>query len=327
METKTTASVALITGITGQDGSYLTELLLGKGYEVHGIIRKASTFPTERIDHLQNNKDLHLHYGDMTSPVSLRHVLRHTQPDEIYNLAAQSHVQVSFSLPDYTTEVNYLGTLALLDAYRNICPNAKFYQASTSEMFGNSAGPQYEGTTLAPESPYAVAKTAAHHACRVYRDAYKLYIACGILFNHESPRRPPTFVTRKITQAAARIKHGDMRKLALGNLDASRDWGHAKDYVEAMWLLLQQHAPRDCVVATGKTWTVRQLLDVAFSHVGLEYRDHVVCQDPRYLRLREVHCLKGDSGTINRVFGWKPSITFEEMIHEMVDHDMAEAAK
>src|SRR5262245_55816900 len=279
---------ALITGITGQDGSYLAELLLKKGYEVSGIVRRSSTFNTERLDpiyqdpHVENYK-LRLVYGDLDDASSLNRTLEEIKPDEIYNLGAQSHVRVSFDVPEYTASTVAMGTLRLLEAFRKVTPKARFYQASSSEMFGSAKPPQNERTAFEPRSPYACAKVFAHQLCQNYRDAYGLFISCGILFNHESPRRGIPFVTRKITRAAARIKHGLDRTLYLGNLDARRDWGFAGDYVEAMWMMLQQPQPDDYVIATGESHSVAEVLDIAFGTVDLDWKKHVEI-DPRYLR-------------------------------------------
>ncbi|HRJ80215.1 MAG TPA: GDP-mannose 4,6-dehydratase, partial [Planctomycetota bacterium] len=290
---------ALITGITGQDGSYLAELLLKKGYTVYGLMRRCSTFNTDRIEHIYQdphdpNYRLHLLYGDMTDSNSLHTALRKSQPDEIYNLAAQSHVMVSFEVPEYTAMSDGVGTIMLLEAIRRECPKVRFYQASTSEMFGGRGEvPQKETTRFEPRSPYAAAKCYAHYVTTNYREAYGLHASCGILFNHESPRRGATFVTRKITQAVARIKAGKQKKLYLGNLDSKRDWGFAPEYCEAMWLMLQQEKPDDYVIATGESRTVREFCEAAFAHVGLKYQDYVEI-DPRYFRPTEVDYLLGD---------------------------------
>ncbi len=328
--------VALITGVTGQDGSYLAELLLGKGYEVHGLIRRASSINTQRIDHLYQDPHtpgarLRLHYGDLSDANSLRRALDLARPDEVYNLAAQSHVRVSFDLPIETADVDALGTLRLLDAIREYQDHAggpvRFYQASSSEMFGKvQETPQRETTPFYPRSPYGAAKVFSHWATVNYREAYGLHASNGILFNHESPRRGETFVTRKITQAVGRIKHGLQKKLYLGNLDAQRDWGFAGDYVEAMWLMLQQDQPDDYVVATGETHSVREFLELAFGHVGLDYRDFVEI-DPRYYRPAEVDLLLGDSSKAQRVLGWKPRVSFKELVHMMVEADLELAAR
>jgi len=319
---------ALITGVTGQDGSYLAELLLGKGYEVYGVVRRSSSFNTERLEpiyqdpHAQNYR-LRLVYGDLDDASSLNRILRDVRPDEIYNLGAQSHVKVSFDVPEYTAETVAIGTLRLLEAIRETGVPVRFYQASSSEMFGAAPPPQNESTPFLPRSPYACAKVFAHQLCQNYRDAYGIYVCCGILFNHESPRRGIPFVTRKITRAAARIKHGLDAKLYLGNLDARRDWGFAGDYVEAMWRMLQQEKPDDYVVATGESHTVREILDVAFGALGLDWKPYVEI-DPRYLRPTEVHHLCGDASKARRVLGWEPTVRFRELIEMMVAADEAD---
>jgi GDPmannose 4,6-dehydratase len=318
---------ALITGITGQDGSYLAELLLGKGYEVHGIIRRASTFNTGRIDHLYkdphiNGVRLFLHYGDIADSTNLIKLLYRIQPDEVYHLAAQSHVRVSFDIPEYTGDVTALSTVRILEAIRETGVNSRFYQASSSEMFGKvQEVPQQETSPFYPRSPYGAAKLYAHWMTVNYREAYGLFAASGILFNHESPRRGETFVTRKITRAAVRIKAGVQKKLYLGNLDAKRDWGYAKEYVEAMWLMLQQDAPDDYVIATGETHSVSEFLEEAFSHLDLDWREYVEL-DPKYLRPAEVDLLIGDAGKAKRVLNWEPEVTFKELVRLMVDADM-----
>ncbi len=320
---------ALITGITGQDGSFLAELLLSKGYTVHGIVRRASTFNTERLDtiyadpHVRGTR-LHLHYGDMADGASLRKIVVQAQPGEIYNLAAQSHVRVSFDQAEYTADVVATGTLRLLEAVREYAESGKpvrFYQAGSSEMFGASPPPQDENTPFYPRSPYAVGKVAAHWFAKNYREAYKLFICNGILFNHESPRRGETFVTRKITRALTRIKLGLQDKLYLGNLDSSRDWGYAGDFVEAMWLMLQQPEPDDYVVATGEAHSVREFLTIAAGRLGLDWEKHVET-DPRYLRPTEVDALCGDSSKARARLGWKPKVSFAELVAMMVDHDL-----
>ena len=320
---------ALITGITGQDGSYLTELLLAKGYEVHGIVRRASTFNTDRIDHLyvdphEHGARLFLHFGDLTDGTSLRRILERVCPDEIYNLAAQSHVRVSFDEPEYTADVDALGTLRLLEGVRDYIlrtgAGVRFYQAGSSEMYGSAPAPQNENTPFHPRSPYAVSKLAAHWYAVNYREAYGLFICNGILFNHESPRRGETFVSRKITRAVGRIREGLQKKLYLGNLDARRDWGFAGDYVEAMWRMLQHDAPDDYVIATGVSHSIRDLLDIAFGCAGLDWTEHVEF-DPRYLRPSEVHHLEGDASKARRVLGWQPAVDFRSLIHMMVEHD------
>jgi GDPmannose 4,6-dehydratase len=319
---------ALITGITGQDGSYLAELLLSKGYEVYGVIRRSSSFNTERLDpvyqdpHSPNYK-LRLVYGDLDDASSVNQILRTARPSEIYNLGAQSHVRVSFDIPEYTAQTVALGTLRLLEGLRELGTSCRFYQASSSEMFGSTPPPQSEHTVLAPRSPYACAKVFAHHLCQNYRDAYGLFICCGILFNHESPRRGVPFVTRKITRAAARIKHGLENKLYLGNLEARRDWGFAGDYVEAMWLMLQQERPDDYVIATGESHSVREVLEIAFGTLGLDWNAHVEI-DPRYYRPTEVDHLLGDASKAREKLGWRPKVRFQELIEMMVRSDEAD---
>jgi GDPmannose 4,6-dehydratase len=322
---------ALITGITGQDGSFLAELLLAKGYVVHGIMRRASTFNTERLDAIytdphERDARLRLHYGDLSDGASLRRILEQAQPTEIYNLAAQSHVRVSFDQAQYTAEIVGIGTLRLLEAMRESSPHVRFYQAGSSEMFGASPPPQNETSPFHPRSPYAVSKVAAHWFARNYREAYGLFIANGILFNHESPRRGETFVTRKITRALTRIKLGLQQKLYLGNLDAQRDWGYAGDFVEAMWRMLQQPAPDDFVVATGESHSVRDFLDVAARHCGLDWTRYVET-DPRYFRPSEVNALRGDATKARRQLGWQPTVTFEELVKMMVEHDLELASQ
>ncbi|MGB0553702.1 MAG: GDP-mannose 4,6-dehydratase [Alphaproteobacteria bacterium] len=321
---------ALITGITGQDGSYLAELLLAKGYEVHGIIRRASTFNTARLDHLYSDPhhpDTHLflHYGDLSDASGLRHILAKVRPHEIYNLAAQSHVRVSFDQPEYTADIVATGTLRLLEATREYIAMAedpvRFYQAGSSEMYGAGAAPQNEDTPFAPRSPYAVAKVAGFWYSANYREAYDMFVANGILFNHESPRRGETFVTRKITRALGRIRHGLQERLYLGNLDAKRDWGFAGDYVEAMWLMLQQETPGDFVVATGETYSVREFLTVAFDKADLDWEQYVSI-DKRYFRPTEVDLLLGDPSRAKENLGWSPKVGFDELVGMMVEHDM-----
>ena len=318
---------ALITGITGQDGSYLAELLLEKGYEVHGIIRRSSSFNTQRIDHVYVDPHtagarLFLHYGDLNDASSLNLLLKKVRPEEIYNLGAQSHVRVSFDVPEYTGEVTGLGATRLLEAVREMdLTSTRIYQASSSEMFGATPPPQGEKSPFYPRSPYGVAKLYAHWMGVNYREAYGLYVANGILFNHESPRRGETFVTRKVTRAASRIKLGLQDKLYLGNLEARRDWGYAKDFVEAMWLMLQQEKPDDYVVATGESHTVRELCEMAFGHVGLDYRKHVDI-DPRYYRPTEVDDLRGDWSKAARVLGWKPRTSFRDLVRLMMESDL-----
>ncbi|MBY0246136.1 MAG: GDP-mannose 4,6-dehydratase [Nitrospiraceae bacterium] len=321
------AKKALITGITGQDGSYLAEFLLGKGYEVHGIIRRSSSFNTGRIDTLYQDPHLpdvrlRLVYGDLNDASSLNTILRTIQPDEIYNLGAQSHVRVSFEIPEYTAEVTGVGTIRLLEAIRESGQKPKFYQASSSEMFGKVQEiPQRETTPFYPRSPYGAAKLYAHWITVNYREAYNLFACSGILFNHESPRRGETFVTRKITKAAARIKLGLQHDLYLGNLDAKRDWGYAGDYVEAMWLMLQQPQPDDYVIATGETHTVREFLDVAFSHLGLDWQQYVKI-DPKYYRPTEVDLLIGDASKAKKQLQWEPKVRFQELARMMVEADL-----
>jgi GDPmannose 4,6-dehydratase len=322
---------ALITGITGQDGSYLAELLLNKGYAVHGLIRRASTFNTERIDHLYKDfhdpaARIHLYYGDLSVSGQLTDLLHDIQPDEIYHLGAQSHVRVSFDMPEYTGDVTGLGTLRLLEAIRKTGIKTKFYQASSSEMFGAAPPPQNELTPFQPQSPYAAAKVYAYYIVRNYRDAYKLFACNGILFNHESPRRGETFVTRKVTRAATRIKLGLQDKLYLGNLDAKRDWGFAGDYVEAMWLMLQQEKPDDLVIATGETHSVKEFVEKVFRKLNLDYQKHVII-DPKYFRPTEVDVLLGDSSKAKSILGWKPRVGFDQLIDMMIEADMEQASK
>jgi GDPmannose 4,6-dehydratase len=317
---------AFITGITGQDGSYLAELLLGKGYEVHGLIRRSSTFNTSRIDHLfqdphEDNVRLHLHYGDLTDAAGMTNLIREIEPNEIYNLAAQSHVMVSFSMPTYTANVDAVGTITLLEAIRASRIQTKFYQASTSELFGSTPPPQNELSRFSPRSPYAAAKLYAYWTTVNYREAYGIHATNGILFNHESPRRGETFVTRKISKAVAAIKNGDQQKLYLGNLDAIRDWGYAKEYVETMWLMLQQDSPDDFVVATGVGASVRDFCQHAFNVVGLDWEDFVI-QDPRYVRPTEVDKLIGDPSKVNKVLGWKAQTNWEMLAKIMVEADL-----
>lgn len=321
---------ALITGITGQDGSYLTEFLIAKGYAVHGVVRRSSSFSTGRIDHLYRDphdplRQLTLHYGDLADSTSLRRILEAVQPDEVYNLAAQSHVKVSFEQAEYTGDVVATGTLRLLESLRDYTARTgrpvRYYQAGSSEMFGAAPPPQRETTPFHPRSPYAVAKVAAHWYTVNYREAYGLFACNGVLFNHESERRGETFVTRKITRAVGRIKHGLQQKLYLGNLDARRDWGFAGDYVEAMWLMLQQDAPDDYVIATGEAHSVREFLEAAFTYVGLDWRDYVEI-DPRYFRPAEVDHLLGDASKARERLGWRPRVSFSELVARMVDHDL-----
>ena len=316
---------ALITGITGQDCSYLAELLLAKGYEVHGLIRRSSSFNTQRIDHIFDR--LKLHHGDLSDSGNLTTLLLHISPHEVYNLAAQSHVRVSFDVPEYTGQVTGIGCVRLLEAIRQLGLHPRFYQASSSEQYGKvQAVPQSETTPFYPRSPYAVAKQFAHWSVINYRESYGMHASCGILFNHESPRRGETFVTRKIAKAAARIKLGKQNKLSLGNLGAKRDWGHAKEYVEAMWLMLQQDEPDDYVIATGETYSVREFLNVAFEHLNLDWRDFVEI-DAKYYRPAEVDLLVGDSSKAKAKLGWEPKIKFVDLVKEMVDHELAVETK
>jgi GDPmannose 4,6-dehydratase len=322
---------ALITGITGQDGSFLAELLLAKGYTVHGIVRRASTFNTERLDAIyadphERGVRLHLHYGDLSDGASLRRIIEKAKPTEIYNLAAQSHVRVSFDQAQYTAEIVATGTLRLLEAVRESCPKVRFYQAGSSEMFGASPPPQRETSPFYPRSPYAVSKVAAHWFASNYREAYGLFISNGILFNHESPRRGETFVTRKITRALTRIKLGLQEKLYLGNLEARRDWGYAGDFVEAMWRILQQPSPGDFVIATGESRSVREFLAAAADHCGLDWTKYVET-DPRYFRPTEVDALCGDASKARQELGWKPTVTFEELVKMMIEHDLELASQ
>ena len=322
---------AFITGITGQDGSYLTEFLLGKGYEVHGLIRRASTFNTDRIDHLY--KDIHdpdnhlyLHFGDLSTSGQLTDLLHSIKPDEIYHLGAQSHVRVSFDMPEYTGDITGMGTLRLLEAVRKTGIKTKFYQASSSEMFGAAPPPQSEQTLFQPQSPYAAAKVFAYYLVRNYRDAYKIFASNGILFNHESPRRGETFVTRKITRAATRIKLGLQDKLYLGNTAAKRDWGYAGDFVEAMWLMLQQDEPDDFVIATGETHSVREFLEKVFQKLNLDIEKYVEI-DSRYFRPTEVDILLGDATKARKKLGWTPKVSFEQLVDMMVASDLEIAKK
>ena len=308
---------ALIIGITGQDGSLLSELLLSKGYEVHGIKRRSSSFNTQRLDPFFDR--LHLHYGDLTDATSLIRILSEVQPDEVYNLGAQSHVAVSFEMPEYTADVNALGTLRVLEAIRFLKLDCRFYQASTSEIFGDSAPPQNEETPFRPRSPYAIAKLHAHWTTVNYREAYGLFACCGILFNHESPVRGETFVTRKIVRGLTRIKQGRDQYLYLGNLDARRDWGHAKDYVRAQWLMLQHAEPRDYVIASGEQHSVRDFVEVAGRLIGFDNVWRYVKTDPKYYRPVEVDSLCGDASRAREELNWKPTVGFEELVQEMVD--------
>jgi GDPmannose 4,6-dehydratase len=321
---------ALITGITGQDGSYLSELLLSKGYTVHGIVRRSSSFNTGRIDHLyedphEEDRKLFLHYADLADSTGLRRVVEAARPDEIYNLGAQSHVKVSFENPEYTADADAIGTLRLLDCMRDHVQHTgrevRFYQAGSSEMFGAAKPPQSESTAFYPRSPYAVSKVAAHWYAINYREAYNLFITNGILFNHESPRRGETFVTRKITRAVGRIRAGLQNKLFLGNLDARRDWGFAGDYVDAMWRMLQHSEPNDFVVATGESYSVRDFLEIAFSFADLDWQKHVEI-DSRYFRPTEVDYLLGDSSKARHALNWQPSTSFKQLVHMMVASDI-----
>jgi GDPmannose 4,6-dehydratase len=317
---------ALITGITGQDGSYLAEQLLERGYEVHGLVRRSSSFNTHRIDHLyrdphQSGVRLLLHFGDLADATRLVKLIYELQPDEIYHLGAQSHVRVSFDVPEYTADITGLGTVRLLEAIRETGVNTRFYQASSSEMFGSAPPPQSESTPFHPRSPYAVAKLMAYWAAVNYRESYGMFVANGILFNHESPRRGQTFVTRKITRALARIKLGLQDKLYLGNLDAKRDWGYTPEFTDCMWRILQLDEPDDFVIATGEMHTVREFLDEAAGHLGLEWQE-LVDIDPRYLRPAEVDALCGDASKARERLGWEPTVTFRELVRIMVEADV-----
>jgi GDPmannose 4,6-dehydratase len=319
---------ALITGITGQDGSYLAEFLLAKGYEIHGLKRRTSSFNTDRIDHLyedahRSGARLFLHYADLTDSSSLASCLAEVRPDEVYNLGGQSHVRVSFDIPEYTADVVGMGTLRLLEAIRRTDLRSRFYQASSSEMFGSEPPPQNENSRFHPRSPYACAKLFAHQVTVNYRESYGLHACCGILFNHESPRRGETFVTRKITRAVAHIKLGLQDKLYLGNLDARRDWGFAGDYVETMWAMLQQDTPDDFVIGTGESHSVREFAEAAFARAGLDWREYVAL-DPRYLRPSEVDEVRADPAKAKRVLGWQPRVGFRELVGMMVDADLAD---
>jgi GDPmannose 4,6-dehydratase len=324
---------ALITGITGQDGSYLSELLLSKGYTVHGVVRRSSSFNTGRINHIyadphEMGRRLHLHYGDLTDSTGLRRIIEDSQPDEVYNLGAQSHVKVSFELPEYTADADAMGTLRLLDCVRDHVQHTgrtvRFYQAGSSEMFGAAKPPQNENTPFYPRSPYAVSKVASHWYCINYREAYNLFITNGMLFNHESPRRGETFVTRKITRALGRIKHGLQDKLYLGNLDAKRDWGFAGDYVKAMWMMLQHGEPSDFVIATGESYSVREFLVESFGYAGLDWQKYVEV-DPKYFRPTEVDYLMGDASKARKAFAWQPETSFKQLVRMMVDSDVRKA--
>lgn len=317
---------AFITGITGQDGSYLAELLLAKGYEVHGMIRRSSTINTLRIDPIYQDphtrgRDLYLYYGDITDSNTVYKLIEKVRPDEVYNLAAQSHVRVSFDLPEYTINTVALGAVRVLEAIRDLKINAKFYQASSSEMFGSAPAPQNEKTVFKPRSPYAAAKLLAHSMTVDYRDAYGMFAVSGILFNHESPRRGETFVTRKVTIGIAKILKGETNKLYMGNLDAKRDWGFAGDYVKAMWLMLQQEKPQDFVISTGETHSVKEFLEEAFGLVGLNWKKYVEI-DPKYFRPTEVDILKGDSAKARRILGWKPEVKFKDLVKLMLASDL-----
>jgi GDPmannose 4,6-dehydratase len=321
------SKVALITGVTGQDGSYLAELLLSKGYEVHGLIRRSSTFNTSRIDHIYQdphdpNPKLFLHYGDLIDGVGLTNLIREIKPDEVYNLGAQSHVQVSFTMPQYTGQVDAVGAVGLLEALRSADTNARFYQASTSELYGSTPPPQNEESPFHPRSPYAAAKLMAYWCTVNYREGYGMHATNGILFNHESPRRGETFVTRKITRAVAEIAKGSKKKLFLGNLDAVRDWGYAKEYVESMWLMLQKDKPSDYVVATGVGATVKDFAEAAFSHAGLNWQDHIEV-DQKYIRPTEVDALVGDPSKATKELNWKATTHWKELAGIMVDADIA----
>jgi GDPmannose 4,6-dehydratase len=321
--------VAFVTGITGQDGSYLTELLLEKGYEVHGLMRRSSSFNTGRIDHIYQdphtpNPKLILHYGDLTDGVNMTNLIHEIQPTEVYNLGAQSHVQVSFTMPQYTAQVDAIGAVALLESIRASGIKSRYYQASTSELYGSTPPPQNEDSAFKPRSPYAAAKLMAYWSTVNYREAYGVHATNGILFNHESPRRGETFVTRKITRAVAKIATGSKEKLYLGNLDAVRDWGYAKEFVESMWVMLQQDKPGDYVVATGVGATVKDFAQTAFEHVGLNYKDHVEV-DKRYERPTEVDALIGDPSKAEKVLGWKAKTHWKELAKLMVDADLEKA--
>ena len=317
---------SLITGITGQDGSYLAEFLLSKGYEVHGLIRRASTFNTNRIDHIYKDPHLagvrlHLHYGDLSDSSQLTNLIYNIRPDEIYHLGAQSHVRVSFDIPEYTGDITALGTTRILEAIRRSGVKTRFYQASSSEMYGDAPAPQNEDTPFRPRSPYAAAKVYSYWMVNNYREGYNLFACNGILFNHESPRRGETFVTRKITRGIGRIIAGKDKKLYLGNLKAKRDWGYAPDYVEAMWLMLQQEKVTDYVIGTGETHSVKEFLIEAFNYVDLDYKDYVEI-DPRYFRPTETELLLADSSKARKKLGWSPRVTFKELVKIMVDSDM-----
>ena len=323
--------IAFITGVSGQDGSYLAEYLLAKGYEVHGLVRRSSSVTTWRLDHLYQapqevERRFQLHYGDLGDSSALARLIREIQPDEVYNLAAQSHVKVSFEMPEFTTDIVGTGVIRLLEAIRMNSSQTKFYQASSSEMFGLTTPPQNESSPFHPRSPYAAAKLFAHNMCVNYRESYDMFTVSGILFNHESPRRGETFVTRKISRAVAMIESGQQELLYLGNLDAKRDWGFAGDYVEAMWLMLQQDTPDDYVIATGEAHSVRDYCEAAFSHVGLNWEDHVR-YDARYERPAEVDFLLGDASKAAKDLGWQPKVNFKELVAMMVDADREAVAR
>lgn len=310
---------ALITGITGQDGSYLAEFLLEKGYEVHGLVRRTSNHNLNNISQIAGK--LHLHYGDLENEHHLCSLVHEIQPDEVYNLAAQSDVGISFDTPEYTGNITALGVCRLLGAMKDFAKNARYYQASTSELFGRTPPPQNEESNMMPASPYAAAKLYAHHMTRIYREAYGLFACCGILFNHESPRRGPNFVTRKIAIVVGEIKRGEKKKLVLGNLEAMRDWGYAPDYVRAMWTMLQQDKPDDYVIGTGEIHSVKEFAEAAFSHAGMDWRDHVET-DSRFLRPIETNHLCADSSKARSKLGWKPSVTFKGLVNIMVDSEL-----
>ena len=328
MAKKQRKKIAFITGITGQDGSYLAEFLLKKNYEIHGLVRRSSVFNMQRIDHLKSyrrgkNPRLFLYYGDLADSGSLEAVLSKVKPDEIYNLAAQSHVQISFEIPEYTADVTGLGVLRLLEAMRRHCPRAKFYQASSSEMFGAvKETPQNENTPFNAQSPYGIAKVFAHESVGCYRDAYGLFACCGVSFNHESPRRGENFVTRKITKSIAGIKAGIQDEIFLGNLDAKRDWGFAPEFAEAMWLMLQQEKPDDFVIATGEVHTVREFVKAAFNCAGIKNWKKYIEIDPRFYRPNEVNVLQGDASKARKILGWKPRVTFKELVEIMMKEEL-----
>jgi len=310
---------ALLTGITGQVGSYLSELLLSKGYEVYGVIRRCSNFNTNRINHIYDK--VKLYFGDLSDEISLYDIIKEVKPNEIYNLGAMSHVKVSFEIPIYTTDINYVGVLKLLNACKKVSKSIKIYQASSSEMFGNSPPMQSEDTKFNPQSPYAIAKVAAYHLTKLYRESYGMFICNGILFNHESPRRGETFVTKKITKAVARIKYGLQEKVFLGNLEARRDWGYAKEYVEAIWKIMQQDKPDDFVIATGETHSIQEFCEEAFKHVDLCWKEYVEISE-KYKRPKEVNVLHGDSTKARLKFGWNPKVKFKELVKIMVEEDV-----